>query len=119
MHQTKLVGVFVLFLTAVGVRCSWQPFDDYETDDYSDGPAWHCDTETKNALAEVKSEIQALQELLVGLRQKLDPDFRSPTSTTPRKFVPLTLCHIICRLKVMLDGAFLQFYFFGQVISCF
>lgn len=103
MHQTKLVGVFVLFLTSVGVRCSWAQYDFYGTDDYSDGPERHdidysdgparqCDTETKNALAEVKSEIQALQELLVGLRQKLDPDFKLPTSpTTPRKFSSFVL----------------------------
>jgi len=84
MYQRKLVGLFILFVTSVGDRClgsSW-PFDGYDADDYTDytdtrsRPTSSCDTENQNALAEIKSEIQNLQQLVVGLRQKLDPDFK-------------------------------------------
>lgn len=46
----------------------------YPTYDYGIRPS--CDNENQIALAEIKLEIQNLQQLLVGLRQKLDPDFK-------------------------------------------
>ena len=77
MHEVKLAGVFILVVTSVCVRCSSRirPL-------HRDVPAWNCDPENKNTLAEIKSDIQNLQQLVVGLRQKLDPDFKL---TTPRK----------------------------------
>jgi len=47
-----------------------------------DVPARNCDPDNKNTLAEIKSEIRNLQQLLDGLSQKLDPDFKLPP---PRK----------------------------------
>ena len=94
MYETKLAGVYILFVMSVCVKCSpgqkdW-PFnyggdsDDYRGDnaiDDHDVPAGNCDAENKNTLAEIKSEIQNLQQLVVGLRQKLDPDFKLPPSS--------------------------------------
>jgi len=101
MYETKLAAVYILFATSVCVRCTymyWQkiwPLDDYDgdTDDEYRGfiprynhdvLARNCDTEYTNTLAEIKSEIQNLQQLVVGLRGKVDPDFKLPS---PRKFI--------------------------------
>ena len=87
MFQTKLFGIFILFVTSDGVSC--QSGEDTEHHLSFNHPVYEdperplCDTENQNALAEIKSEIQNLQQLVVGLRQKLDPDFKLPP---PRKF---------------------------------
>ena len=99
MFQLNLVGAFVLAIIAVGVRCQSGEDSDSPLErsiglssrlhlpmrvpsyDYDFGRS--CEAETQMAMAEVKSEIQDLQKLLVGLRQKLDPDFKLPP---PRKF---------------------------------
>src|SRR6218665_295351 len=97
MYETKLAVIYILFVSSVSVGYSYRqrifPLDDYDEDgdDYRDliprynhdVPARNCDTEYTNTLAEIKSEIQNLQQLVVGLRGKVDPDFKLPT---PRKF---------------------------------
>jgi len=109
MYQYKLVGVFVLFLLFVGIRCQSgeedresvsetfvrprpRPLSRWPSHDYWPSPDYHhgrsCDTETQLAISEVKSEIQDLQQLLVGLRQKLDPDFKLPPPYTESKCPP-------------------------------
>ena len=88
MYEAKLAVVYILFATLVCVRCSHRSW--YlglykhlrSRSIHHDVPSRNCDTENKDALAEIKSDIQNLQQLVVGLRQKLDPDFKSPT---PRK----------------------------------
>ena len=102
MYKAKLAGVYILFFTSVCVRCRSRikAFPRDVLDLYSpDVPAWNsrdvparnCDTENKNTLAEIKSEIQNLKHLVVGLRQKVDPGFRLPP---PRKFKKSYSFHI-------------------------
>ena len=94
MYKAKLAGVYILFFTSVCVRCRSRikalPRDvldlyspDVLTWNSRDVPLRNCCTENQNTLAEIKSEIQKLQQLVVGLRQKVDPDFKLPP---PRKF---------------------------------
>lgn len=80
MYRCSLIGALVLFVTSVDVKCESGedreslPSYNYEPDYNIDRTT--CDRENQIALAEVKSEIKILQELLVGLSQKLDPDFK-------------------------------------------
>lgn len=99
MYQYKIIGPFILAVLSVGIRCqSGEDRDSisdilipprpivhhrWPTHDYFHRPTSSCDTETQHALDEIKLEIQDLQQILVGLRQKVDPDFKLPP---PRKF---------------------------------
>src|SRR6218665_476154 len=97
MYDSKLASIYILFATSVCVRCNyWHkiwPLDDNDggsgeyhgvNNRYNQGlpidivfPS-NCDTDKRNALTEIKSEIQNLQKLVVDLRQKLDPDLKLP-----------------------------------------
>lgn len=75
MYWSKLIVVFLLFVASIGVRC------ENGEDDYEDFYKSSCDIANQVELADAKSEITLLQEKLVHLRQKLDPDFKlSPQS---------------------------------------
>lgn len=77
MFDSQIFQVFLLFLTCVRIRC-----DDYYTDDDVNLPSMFrdsCNLETQAALAEIKSNVQDLQSLVVALREKIEPDIKLPT----------------------------------------
>lgn len=98
MYQYKIIGAFIISMLSVGIKCQSRedresfsdtlmpprPRVNYHWPSHNHFHRRSCDTEDQIAMDEVKSDIQNLQQLLVGLRQKLDPDFKLPL---PRKFL--------------------------------
>jgi hypothetical protein len=93
MYNSIFIGVFVLSILSVESRS--ERGEDiggirgkrYARRSYHHEPSHQensCDTETQVAMAEVKSEIQDLRQLVIGLRQKLDPDFKLLPSPVPK-----------------------------------
>ena len=78
MYEAKLAVVYILIAASACVRCSgwyWSNLRSHRPI-HHDVPVRNCDTENKDTLAEIKSEIQNLQQLVAGLRGKVDPDLK-------------------------------------------